>query len=349
MHSGYNAGTTRKIGYIMLGDTDKVLASTRITILNTLDLIRQNGYDPMILDKSSFYDPFRNLNGVVEEAVSQGFGDGDIVYIQSMRSESAIDSVNKFRGLGIKTVFGVCNFIDTTMAGLCDATVVPSQRLKGCYPEYLHDKIHVVHDGIEFSNIYKTNYGVECNPCSVFLTGKRYDYIPGLFIPEDMNLTVIGPYGHNNAQSFRVPRGHGGKTGVETPKGFNSFRKIVWSLEAYKRLSEFDIGVLPIDLNEPMPRPDQAPTTTRSSNKLTQMMSVGLPVIAGPLPAYYDIIEHGVNGFIATTPDEWITAFDELRSADVRIMIGKVARESVKDKFSLEAQVDKLLTVLKSL
>ena len=46
MPTGYDTANTRKIGYVMLGDTDKVLASTRITILNTLDLVRENGYKP---------------------------------------------------------------------------------------------------------------------------------------------------------------------------------------------------------------------------------------------------------------------------------------------------------------
>ncbi|MBT4824657.1 glycosyltransferase family 4 protein [Candidatus Woesearchaeota archaeon] len=349
MPTGYDTANTRKIGYVMLGDTDKVLASTRITILNTLDLVRENGYKPIILDKSSFYDPFREMNGIVDKAMAHGFGEGDVVYLQSMRSKSAVEAANRFRSMGIKTIFGVCNFIDPIMAETCDATVVPSQRLKECYPSSLQNKIHVVHDGIEFPDVKKKDYNIDGNLNAVFLTGKKYNFIPGLYIHEDVDLTVIGPYGLNNQQSFRIPRGHEKTIGVESPSGLKEFRKEVWTIDAYKRIADFDIGVLPIDLSEKMPRPDQAPTHTRSSNKLTQMMSAGLTVIAGPLPTYFDIIEQGVNGFIVETPEEWVAAFEALKSTEVRERMGRAARESVKNKFSLESQVAKLLRVVESI
>ena len=136
-----------------------------------------------------------------------------------------------------------------------------------------------------------------------------------------------------------VKTGYKDKVLITRTNGRNSINLIV------RRRGTTDV----IDLSEKMPRPDQAPTHTRSSNKLTQMMSAGLPVIAGPLPTYFDIIEQGVNGFIVETPEEWVEAFEALESKETRERIGRAARESVKDKFSLESQVNKLLRVLESI
>ena len=94
-----------------------------------------------------------------------------------------------------------------------------------------------------------------------------------------------------------------------------------------------------------MARPDMAPTETRSSNKLTQLMSAGLPVIAGPLPAYVDIITPEVDGFIAQTEEDWLRAFAQLRDPAERERIGRAARARVEQAYSLEEQVRKLEAV----
>jgi glycosyltransferase involved in cell wall biosynthesis len=75
-------------------------------------------------------------------------------------------------------------------------------------------------------------------------------------------------------------------------------------------------------------------------------MSVGLPVIVTPIPAYEAIVKQGSNGFLATSPQEWMRAFDILRDPALRRRIGRDAHDDVSVRFSKQPQADKWLAVL---
>lgn len=76
----------------------------------------------------------------------------------------------------------------------------------------------------------------------------------------------------------------------------------------------------------------------KSENRLTMKMALGLPVVASPVPAYLDIVEQGVNGFIATTPADWHRCLAELRDPALRRSMGMRARQSVLERFSASAR-----------
>lgn len=75
--------------------------------------------------------------------------------------------------------------------------------------------------------------------------------------------------------------------------------------------------------------------------KLVQCMSMGIPVVASPIGSNLEIVENGLTGFLADTPDEW---YDRLRQladdADLRHAMGAAARRVVEERFSLEGQID---------
>lgn len=48
----------------------------------------------------------------------------------------------------------------------------------------------------------------------------------------------------------------------------------------------------------------------KSGFKLIQCMACGLPVIASPVGVNVEIVEHGVNGFLADTEEEWHAALE---------------------------------------
>lgn len=77
--------------------------------------------------------------------------------------------------------------------------------------------------------------------------------------------------------------------------------------------------------------------------KLVQMMSLGMAVVASPVGSNLEIIEDGVNGFLAGTDEVW---HDRLRALildeDLRRRIGGAARETVLDRFDLRRQIDVL-------
>src|SRR5205085_11341446 len=71
-----------------------------------------------------------------------------------------------------------------------------------------------------------------------------------------------------------------------------------WSLDREVDLfNSCDIGVYPL--------PDDDWTRGKCGFKAIQFMSCGVPVVASPVGVNRDIIQDGINGFLASTPQEW--------------------------------------------
>ncbi|MBW8838193.1 MAG: glycosyltransferase family 4 protein, partial [Burkholderia sp.] len=69
-------------------------------------------------------------------------------------------------------------------------------------------------------------------------------------------------------------------------------------------IQQMDIGIMPI--------PDEPWARGKCGYKLIQYMACCLPVIASPVGVNNTIVEHGVNGLLATTQEEWRHALDML-------------------------------------
>jgi glycosyltransferase involved in cell wall biosynthesis len=78
-------------------------------------------------------------------------------------------------------------------------------------------------------------------------------------------------------------------------------------------------------------------------------MSMGLPVVAAPVPSYTPVIKQGVNGFIAATRAQWLEYLDALRDPALRQQVGERAREAVVERYSKREQARRLISVLRSL
>src|SRR3989338_459803 len=137
------------IGYILASNKDSPLPSTRISASNLFKLLPDYGFNPIILDEPSAINCTRSLDGLAQKAAYFGMGEGDIAYFQKVYGPSAHAAAVELSRLGIKTVFGICDLVEDTMARICDAVIVPCEELRKLYPADLQYKVHVVHDGIE--------------------------------------------------------------------------------------------------------------------------------------------------------------------------------------------------------
>src|SRR5207253_7756734 len=90
------------------------------------------------------------------------------------------------------------------------------------------------------------------------------------------------------------------------------------------RISTFDIGIMPLR-DTPWER-------GKCAYKLLQVMAAGKPVIASPVGANAQVVQHGVNGFLADSPDEWADALRRLEDPDLRRRMGAQARKTVEDQ-----------------
>ncbi len=98
-------------------------------------------------------------------------------------------------------------------------------------------------------------------------------------------------------------------------------------------IGTFDIGVKPL--------PENDWTKGKCGLKELIYMSMEIPAIVSPVGATADSVDHGVNGFHATTEEEWVHYIKTLvENHELRWQMGKAAREKVVQKFSVKAWRD---------
>ncbi|MDD5223444.1 MAG: glycosyltransferase family 4 protein [bacterium] len=119
-----------------------------------------------------------------------------------------------------------------------------------------------------------------------------------------------------------------------------SIQNIAWSLsEEYPRLADLDLGLAPLG-DDPWSR-------GKCGFKAIQYMSLALPPVASRAGVYPEIIQDGVNGFLAGPLEEWEEKISRLAGdGNLRRKMGEAAREEVRKRFSLAANLPRFRDVL---
>lgn len=108
-----------------------------------------------------------------------------------------------------------------------------------------------------------------------------------------------------------------------------------------RHIAAFDIGIMPL-ADTPWER-------GKCGYKLIQYMACGKPVVASPVGVNRDIVEHGVNGFLAETPREWVDALRRLAAdPDLRRRLGAAGRAKVERHYSLAGTAPRLIRLLRA-
>lgn len=85
---------------------------------------------------------------------------------------------------------------------------------------------------------------------------------------------------------------------------------VKWDRETYLDImAEHDIVICPQNV---------AQQPAKSHVKVITAMSLGLPLICSPNPAYVEIVKHGINGFVASNPDQWRDCLSRLKDFNLR-------------------------------
>jgi glycosyltransferase involved in cell wall biosynthesis len=67
-------------------------------------------------------------------------------------------------------------------------------------------------------------------------------------------------------------------------------------------------------------------------------MALGIPTIMSPVGVNASIINDGVNGFLASTSEEWVEKLKLLiEGPEMALQMGEAARRTVVERFSVEA------------
>ena len=106
-------------------------------------------------------------------------------------------------------------------------------------------------------------------------------------------------------------------------------------------LGKIDIGVMPLEDNEW--------ARGKCGFKALLYMALGIPPVCSAVGVNTEIIEDGVNGFLAHDHEEWIEKLSRLiENPDLRKKMGLAARKTVEEKYSLAVNMPKWFGVLKT-
>jgi glycosyltransferase involved in cell wall biosynthesis len=144
---------------------------------------------------------------------------------------------------------------------------------------------------------------------------------PALRAVEGVNLQIVGG---------AVPQALAGIRAESFP----------WSEDSeIARIAAFDVGIMPLD-DTPWER-------GKCAYKLIQVMAAGKPVIASPVGANRQVVRHGVNGFLAETPEQWTEALRALADPDLRARMGAEARKTVEEGYATAVTGPRLAAILR--
>jgi glycosyltransferase involved in cell wall biosynthesis len=105
------------------------------------------------------------------------------------------------------------------------------------------------------------------------------------------------------------------------------------------QICAFDVGIMPLD-DTPWER-------GKCAYKLLQVMAAGRPVVASPVGANRQVVRHGINGFLADSTEEWITALKSCAAdTELRRRLGAAARRTVEETYSLDRVIARVAAVL---
>jgi glycosyltransferase involved in cell wall biosynthesis len=106
---------------------------------------------------------------------------------------------------------------------------------------------------------------------------------------------------------------------------------VPWSAETEATsLGRSHVGIMPL--------PDDEYTRGKGGYKALLYMAVGRPAVLSPVGVNSEIVEHGRNGMLARSVDEWVMALDALaESRTLRDRVARAGRLTVEEGYSAES------------
>lgn len=105
-------------------------------------------------------------------------------------------------------------------------------------------------------------------------------------------------------------------------------------------LHSFDIGIMPLT--------NDSWAKGKCGFKLLQYMAVGIPAICSPVGMNREIVTDGVDGFWASSENEWIEKISALiENKELHDTMGKNGRKTVEDRYSLAIHAKQMIRYLK--
>jgi glycosyltransferase involved in cell wall biosynthesis len=113
-----------------------------------------------------------------------------------------------------------------------------------------------------------------------------------------------------------------------------------WSLASEPAdVRSFAVGLMPLW--------DDPWTRGKCSIKVLQCFAAARPVVCSPVGHNLEVVEHGRNGYFASSEEEWVDRLDELLGDDEkRRRMGEEGRRTVEERYSTAGNVDAFIAAL---
>jgi glycosyltransferase involved in cell wall biosynthesis len=290
----------------------------------------------------------------------------DLVVFQKVCGANSKIFAQLCRDNGVASIYILCDYLeDIEMASLCSATIVTSTNLiemiRTSYPDA--DVSYCPYATETPLNVIPSYDRPESGTAKIVHLGlrrvpKTYGFLNRV---NRTSLVTIGPYCEYDRRKGSVygqlkadflwylhrMRNLSGSTGhiMETKPSTYLPTTTRWQIETvYDELASCQIGVIPLlhqELNSTIGK-------MKSNSRLLAMWSVGLPTIASPLRSYVEVVNDGVDGFIARSQSDWLRLINLLKdNPELRMEVGRNARKRAYEEFGFERQLRDYLAVFK--
>jgi len=107
---------------------------------------------------------------------------------------------------------------------------------------------------------------------------------------------------------------------------------------APSNIQKFDIGLMPLV--------DDETTRGKCAFKAIEYMACGVATIVSPVGENPYLVQDGINGFLARNTEEWIEKILRIsQDTELASRLGKAGQSTIKDHYSFDANVTKLIEI----
>ena len=155
-----------------------------------------------------------------------------------------------------------------------------------------------------------------------------------------VNLEVVSPVLRALSQRDDCELRFIGPSAVDLP-GVD-FSVQPWSADTeVEDLRQLDVGLVPLA--------DIRWNHWKFFYKVVQYMALGIPPVCTPIGSNVEVIEHGVTGYLADSPAEWLDALERLVTDSVlRSEMSERVAEVARERYSLASNAERIIEAFRS-
>lgn len=297
------------VGWILSGDDDDGFSRAGCLLFH--EELCQLGTNSVILRTSRpAWTPLNLKRKDIEYVVRTGFD--VVVFHQVERSESAAQLVEALRRTGTKTVYASGDPNISGMPEIVDDVVVAGEELRMVAPGR-EVAAEVIELAIDAPSSLVKDYSRR--PIRENIRVVWVGYPENIHLLNPVREALLSPR-LKRYQLVTISRGRG--------VTYQWNRK-----QVHRQLLDCDIAVLPSK--------STLWYMAKPNTRMTMMKSLGLPIVASPIPAYTSLLKHGESCYFAYGLNDWIDALERLGDFEHRMAIGLADREHIVHIYGTEA------------